>query len=131
MLEGVGQALLAEGQLADGPDLGVGLERLLDVAVERAALEGDDLGRRVRVVGDRGAALGAEEAPDALAGAALALVLLDGAVDGELVLGDDADEGWGRVGSALTDDVGMNFELGDIAGFWIGERGWGRGWISN
>ena len=93
MLEGVGQALLAERQLADGPDLGVGLERLLDLAVERAALDGDDLGRRVRVVGDRGAALGAEEAPDALAGAALALVLLDGAVDGELVLGDDADEG--------------------------------------
>ncbi len=93
MLEGVGQALLAERQLADGPDLGVGLERLLDLAVERAALDGNDLGRRVRVVGDRGAALGAEEAPDALAGAALALVLLDGAVDGELVLGDDADEG--------------------------------------
>jgi hypothetical protein len=105
VLEGVRQALLAEGQLADGPDLGVGLERLLDLGVERAALERDDLGRRVRVVGDRGAALGAEEAPDALAGAALALVLLDRTVDGELVLWNYADEGWLRRGVWLADDV--------------------------
>ena len=41
------------------------------------------------------AALGAEEAVDVLAGGALGGVLLDGTVDGELILGDDGDEGWG------------------------------------
>lgn len=43
-------------------------------------------------MGDGGAAVRAEEAPDSLAGGARVLVLLDRAVDGELVLGDDGDE---------------------------------------
>ena len=74
-----------------------GLEVLLDLGGESAGLEGNDLGGGVGVVSDGGAALGAEEAPDGVAGGALALPLLDGAVDGELVLGDDGDEGWGGV----------------------------------
>lgn len=43
---------------------------------------------------DGGATIRAEEAPDGLSRGALALPLLDGAVDSELVLGDDGDEGW-------------------------------------
>jgi hypothetical protein len=92
--EGLGQVLLAEGELADGPDLGVRLEGLLNLGVEGAGLEGDDLGGGVGVVGNGRAAVGAEEAPDGLAGGALALPLLDGAVDGELVLGNDGDESY-------------------------------------
>lgn len=83
-----------------------GLEGLLDLGGESAGLEGDDLGGGVGVVGDGGAAFGAEEAPDGVAGGALALPLLDGAVDGELVLGDDGDEGWRRrmsVGDWITE----------------------------
>lgn len=45
-------------------------------------------------MGDGAAALGAEDAVDGLAGGALARPGLGGAVDGELVLGDDGDEGW-------------------------------------
>lgn len=69
------------------------LEVLPDLGVESAALESDDLGGRVGVVGDGRSAVGAEESPDGLARAALALPLLDGAVDGQLVLRDDANEG--------------------------------------
>jgi hypothetical protein len=47
--ERVAQLLLAEGKLRHGPDLGVGLELLLDLHVEGAGLDGDDLGRRVLV----------------------------------------------------------------------------------
>lgn len=95
MLERVGEGLLAEGQLADGPDLRVRLQVLLDLGVERAGLDGDDLGGRVGVVGDGAAAVAAEPAPDAVAAAAFALPLLQGTVDGELILGNDCDEGWG------------------------------------
>ena len=79
-----------------------GLEVLLDLGVKGAGLEGNDLGGGVGVVGDGGAAVGAEEAPDGLAGGALVLVLLDGPVDGELVLGDDGDERVGAAGLALA-----------------------------
>lgn len=72
MLERLGQVLLAEGQLADGPDLGVRLQRLLELDVERAALHGDDFGGGIRVVGQRRTALGAEDAVHGVAGAALA-----------------------------------------------------------
>lgn len=69
------------------------LEVLLQLGVEGTGLEGDDLGGGIGVVGDGRAALGAEEAVDDVTGRALgARVLLDGAVDGELVLGDDGDE---------------------------------------
>lgn len=69
------------------------LEVLLDLGIEGATLDGDDLGCGLGIVGDWRAALGAEESPDGLARAARALVLLDGAVDGQLVLRDNADEG--------------------------------------
>lgn len=114
MGEGLGQVLLAEGELADGPDLGIlagsvnffttmqrvvgdthRLEVLLQLSLESTGLEGDDLGRGIGVVGDGGAALGAEETVDNLSGGALgAGVGLDGAVDGELVLENDSDKGW-------------------------------------
>lgn len=68
------------------------LEVLLDLGREGAGLEGDDLWCGVGVMGDRGATVGTEETPDGFAGRALALPLLDGAVDGELVFGDDSDE---------------------------------------
>lgn len=87
--------LLTERQLAHSPDLGIGLERLLDLRVEGAALEGDDVGRRVRVVGDGRAAVGTEDAPDGLARGSLAFPLLDGTVEGQFGFGDDADEGYG------------------------------------
>ena len=69
-----------------------GLEVLLDLGVKSASLQGDDLRSGIGVVGDGRAALGAEEAMDILAGGALGGVLLDGAVDGKLVLGDNGDE---------------------------------------
>jgi hypothetical protein len=93
MLEGMGQGLLAEGQLADSPDLRVRLQVLLDFRVERTGLDGNDLGCRVGVVGNGAAAVTAEPAPDAVAAAAFAFPLLQGALDGELVLGNDSDEG--------------------------------------
>jgi hypothetical protein len=72
------------------------LQRLLLLRLETPALEGNNLGRAVRVVGNRRAALGAEPAPDAVARVGLALPLLDGAVGGEFILGDDDDEScWG------------------------------------
>ena len=46
-------------------------------------------------MGNGRAALGAEEAVDVVARGTLARVFLDGALDGELVLGDDGDEGFG------------------------------------
>lgn len=122
MREGLGQLLLAEGQLADGPDLGVlrrktsrlvanptiyraaqksmawdevityWLQGQLDGRVEGAGLEGNDLGGRVRVVGDGRATLGAEDAVDGLARAAFAGPALGRALDRELVLGHDRDE---------------------------------------
>jgi hypothetical protein len=98
--EGLGQLLLAEGKLADGPDLGVGLQVLLNLRIKSTSLESNNGRCRIWVVRDRGAALAAEETVDGLARGAGAGPLLDGAVDGELVLGDDGNEGVGA--SALT-----------------------------
>jgi hypothetical protein len=47
--------------------------------------------RRVRVVGDGGAAVAVEPAPDRLSAASFTFPLLDGAGNGQFVLGD---EGW-------------------------------------
>jgi len=68
------------------------LQPLLDLAVQRPALNRDD-GSGFGVVSDGGAALGAEPAVDGVSGVGDALPLLDGAVGGELVLGDDDYEG--------------------------------------
>jgi hypothetical protein len=70
-----------------------GLQLLLVLAAEGTALEGNDRGRGVGVVGNGRAALGAEDAVDVLARGALAGVALGVAGDGELVLGDYDDEG--------------------------------------
>jgi hypothetical protein len=71
-----------------------GLELLLQLRLKGAGLEGNDLGGGIGVVGDGGTALGAEEAVDDLARGSLAAgVGLDGAVDGELVLLDDGNQG--------------------------------------
>jgi hypothetical protein len=70
-----------------------GLQLLLDLGVESTALESDDRRGRVRVVGDRGAALGAEDAVDGLARGAHARPALCGTVHRQLILEDDADEG--------------------------------------
>lgn len=69
-----------------------GLEVLLDLGVQGTSLERNDLRSRIGVVGDGRAAVGAEQAPDRLSGAARALPLLDRTLDGQLVLGDDGDE---------------------------------------
>lgn len=98
----MGQGLLTEGQLADGPDLRVRLQVLLDFRVERTGLDGDDLGGRVGVVGDGAAAVAAEPAPNAVAAAAFAFPLLQRALDGEFVLGDNGDEGVCRAGLTLA-----------------------------
>lgn len=68
------------------------LEVLLDLRVECPSLYGDDLGCGIRIMSDGGSALGAEETPDCIAGRARALPLLDGSVDGQLLLGNDGDE---------------------------------------
>ncbi len=69
------------------------LQRLLNLLGEGAALQGNNLRGGIGVVGDGRAAVAAEPAPDGVARVGDALPLLDGAVDCELVLGDDADEG--------------------------------------
>ena len=70
-----------------------GLEVLLDLRVESTGFQGDDLGGGIGVVGDGRATLGAEETVDNVARGSLgARVLLDGAIDGELILWDDSDK---------------------------------------
>ena len=102
MLERLGQMLLAEGQLADRPDLRVRLQCLLQLRVKASRLERNDLGRRVRVVGDGTTTFRAEDAMDGLAGTALACPALGVPFDGELVLEHDGNEGVGRAGLALA-----------------------------
>lgn len=113
----MGKGFLAEGKLANSPDLGVlftrprsvscspsrpkrkqeeskthRLQGLLDLRVESTGLDGNDRRGSIRVVGNGRATLRAEYAVDVLARAALASPALGGAVDGELVLGHDGDE---------------------------------------
>lgn len=92
MLERLLEVLLAEGKLADSPDLGVGLQRLLDIGRESTGLQGDDLRSGIGIVGDGGATLRAEDAVDGVAGATLTSPALGGAVEGQLILGDNSDE---------------------------------------
>lgn len=120
VLEGLGQVLLAERELANSPNLGVlikpcqpqpmrrgtycltaknavdvgthRLQVLLQLRVQSTALECNDLGSGIWVVGNWRAALRAEEAVDGFARGSLARPLLDRAIDRELVLGDDANQ---------------------------------------
>lgn len=93
MLESLLEVFLAEGHLASGPDLGVGLEGLLVLVVERTGLDGNNGRSGLGVVGDGRAAVAAEDAVDGLARAADAGPALGGAVDRELVLEGNEDEG--------------------------------------
>jgi len=101
-LERLRQALRHEWQLALRPNLGIRLERLLDLGVKGARLERDDLGRRVRVVRDWGAALGAEDAVHVLARRTLLRVGLGRTFDGELVFGDDGYKGCSASGGVVS-----------------------------
>lgn len=58
------------------------LESLLDLRVQSTRLQRNDLGGRIRVMGNGRATLGAEDAVNGVAGAALASPALGGAVDG-------------------------------------------------
>lgn len=87
------QLLRHKRQFGLGPDLSIRLQRLLDLGVERAGLERNNLGRRIRVVGNGRAAGWAKDAMHRLARRALAGPRLGLAADFELVLGDDGDEG--------------------------------------
>lgn len=49
------------------PGLTYRLQVLLDLGVQSTSLQSDDLGGSVRVVGNRGATLGAEDAVDGMA----------------------------------------------------------------
>lgn len=69
------------------------LEVLLNLRIQGAGLEGDDVRGALRVVGDGAAALGAEDAVDGLARGSDAGPRFGRSLDGELVLGDDGDEG--------------------------------------
>lgn len=92
MLERVLEVLLAEGELADSPDLDSRLEGLLDLGVKGTGLEGNDLGGGIGVVGNGRTALGAEDTVDGISGAALAGPGLGGTVDGQISLLDDGDQ---------------------------------------
>lgn len=96
------QVLLAERQLADGPNFGVRLQLLLDFCVEGARLQGDDFGSRIGIMGDRGATFGAEDPVDSLAGAALTSPALGGSVHGQLVLGNNGDQSCGSESNIST-----------------------------
>jgi hypothetical protein len=129
-LEGLGEVLLAEGQLALSPDFGVlrgkkvisptsqsyadllrlyarigntyRLESLLDLSIQSTGLQSDNLGSRIGVVGNGRATLGAEDTVDGVTGAALACPALGGAVDGQLVLGDNSDQGYYSIISSCS-----------------------------
>lgn len=107
--------LLAERQLAHSPDLrvlqlnvssniplevkdnsqgSVSTYRLkvpLDLRVQRACLEGNDLRSGIGIMGNGRATFRAEDAVDVEARRSLAGVPLDRALDDEFVLGDDGD----------------------------------------
>jgi len=71
-----------------------GLQSFLDLSVESTGFEGDDRWGSLGVMGDGRTALGAEDAMDGLAGAAILGVGLGGTSDGERVLRDDGDKSW-------------------------------------
>lgn len=69
------------------------LQGLLDLSVQGSGLDGNDLGGGIGVVGNGGATLGAEDAVDGVAGRALTGPALGRSVDGQLVLGENGDQG--------------------------------------
>jgi hypothetical protein len=69
------------------------LQGLLDLSVQGSSLDGNDLGGGIGVMSNGGATLGAEDAVDSVTGRALTGPALGRSVDGQLVLGDDGDQG--------------------------------------
>lgn len=69
------------------------LQCLFNFSVECTSLEGDDRRGGIRVMGNGRATFRAEKTVDVLTRASFARVLLDRAVDGQYILGDDGDEG--------------------------------------
>lgn len=92
VLESLLEVLLAEGQLADGPDLGVGLQGLLVLVVEGTGLDGNDGRGGFGVVGNGRAAVATEDAVHRLARAADTGPALGGALNLELLLQGNEDE---------------------------------------
>ena len=86
------------------------LQVLLDLAVESTSLEGDDLRGGIGIVGNGASTLRAEQPPDGVAGGTLALPLLHGAIDGELILGDDGDESCRRISGPFHGRVRRNVQ---------------------
>lgn len=68
------------------------LESLLDLRIQSTRLQSNDLGGRIGVVSNGRATLGAEDTVDGVTGAALTSPALGGALDGQLILGDDGDQ---------------------------------------
>lgn len=99
------------------------LQVLLLLPVERPGLDGDDLGRRVRVVCNGRAALAAEDAVDGVARGAGAGPALGWARDGHLVLLEDGDEGCGLLDLLRPRSVSRVGGRGGVEG----RGGWGRG----
>lgn len=99
------------------------LQVLLQFRVQSTGLEGNDLGSSIGVMGNGGAALGAEKAMDVFPRGAFAGPFLDGAFDGELVFGDDGDEGCSLVSEGFkTGDCaeGRRENGGSVSGLIVG-----------
>lgn len=113
------QVLLAEGKLAGSPDLGVRLQVLLELGIQAATLEGNDLGSGIGVVSNGRAAFLAEPTPDGIPGVGSALPLLDGSIHFKLVLGNHNYKGVGRARLTLaiitvviaSEERGVNVDL--------------------
>lgn len=69
------------------------LQGLLDFRVQGTRLDGDDLGSGLGVMSNGRAAIGAEDPMDRMTRGALSSPALDWALDGQLGLGHDSDEG--------------------------------------
>ena len=79
-----------------------GLQVLLDLSVQGASLDGNDFRSCIRVVGDRGTTLRAEDTVDGEAGGTLSSPALGGALDSQLVLGDNSDKSYKKVNNCIS-----------------------------
>jgi hypothetical protein len=78
------------------------LQGLLDLSIQSAGLEGNDLGSSIRVMSNGGTTLRAEDAVNSMAGRALASPALDGAGDIQLFLGDNSNERYDKVNNGVS-----------------------------
>lgn len=72
-------------------------ERLLNLTIQRARFDGNDLRRRVRVMRNGAAALAAEDSMNGFPAGAFAGPGFGGAVDCECCFGDDGDQCYIRI----------------------------------